>query len=274
MEEDKTRGLPVLDTEHKQLEVAAGWLAELEDPDHLVSRSNGRLGGSRDNERLRNFVNKAESSRKIKQKNWDHKRQENPKPGKRGIVDRGPPIMRASALNLELGAVMLPSGHWATASQNLETVLLTWVLRSVIQPFVSVWMAGAVSLRTLSRKPLGLKVQAWASSTTLKSCSLPICGFHANRAERMFSLLQHGLQSPSYLPASQGGESLRLFSQDVTFPIPSEGLTILTATQWGWTLSPWKFGDPNTFQVAQNWSVCSSLWLSDLAHFYHVFLTK
>lgn len=61
VEEDKTRGLPVLDTEHKQLEAAAG----LEDPDHLTSRSNG----SRDNERLRNFVNKAESSRKIKQKN-------------------------------------------------------------------------------------------------------------------------------------------------------------------------------------------------------------
>lgn len=84
VEEDKTRGLPVLDTEHKQLKVAAGWLAELEDPDHLVSRSNGRLGGSRDNERLRNFVNKAESSRKIKQKNWDHKRIQR-SPGRGGL---------------------------------------------------------------------------------------------------------------------------------------------------------------------------------------------
>lgn len=134
-------------------------------------------------------------------------------------------------------------------------------------------MAGAVSLhlRTLSRKPLGLKVQAWASSTTLKSCSLPICGFHANRVERMFSLFHNGLRSPSYLPASQGGESLHLFSKDVTFPNPSEGLPILTATHWGWTLSPWKFGGPHTSQVAQDWSVCSSLWLSGLVHSYRVF---
>lgn len=44
VEEDKTLGLPILDTEHKQLKAAAGWLAELEDPDHLVSRRQRQTG--------------------------------------------------------------------------------------------------------------------------------------------------------------------------------------------------------------------------------------